>query len=76
LYNYSFYVKNVLYLEEFIKESQYEDFYSNDKGTIYVLTIHKVKGREYDDVYMLLCNVPINNDGNKRKLYVGMTRER
>ena len=61
-------------LEEFIKESQYEDFYSDDKETIYVSTIHKTKGREFDSVYMLLNNVPINNDADKRKLYVGMTR--
>lgn len=61
-------------LEEFIKESNYEDFYDDDKETIYVSTIHKAKGREFDSVYMLLNNVSANTDEEKRKLYVGMTR--
>ena len=61
-------------LEEFIKESQYEDFYTDDLETVYVSTIHKSKGREFDSVYMLLDNVQINNDADRRKLYVGMTR--
>lgn len=61
-------------LEEFIKESQYEDFYGDDQEAIYVSTIHKSKGREFDSVYMLLNHVQINNDADRRKLYVGMTR--
>ena len=61
-------------LEEFIKESQYEDFYSDDLETVYVSTIHKAKGREFDNVYMLLNNVQINGNSERRKLYVGLTR--
>lgn len=61
-------------LDEFIKESQYEDFYSDEFETVYVSTIHKSKGREFDNVYMLLNNVSINGDEDLRKLYVGMTR--
>lgn len=61
-------------LEEFIRESQYEDFYSNDLGTVYVSTIHKAKGREFDSVYMLLNNIKINSGEELRKLYVGITR--
>ena len=61
-------------LEEFIKESHYEDFYSQEQGTVFVSTIHKSKGREFDNVYMMLDNVNATTDEEKRKLYVGMTR--
>ncbi len=61
-------------LEEFIRESKYEDFYSNDLGAVFVSTIHKAKGREFDSVYMLLNNIKVNTDEELRKLYVGITR--
>ena len=61
-------------LEEFIKESNYEDFYTDDLETIYVSTIHKSKGREFENVYMLLNHFSVNSDAERRKLYVGMTR--
>lgn len=61
-------------LEEFIKESQYEDFYTDDKETIFVSTIHKSKGREFDSVYLLLSHVIPKDDTTRRQLYVGMTR--
>lgn len=62
-------------LEEFIKDSAFEDFYDdNEQETIYVSTIHKSKGREFDSVYMMLKNAYANTDEERRKLYVGMTR--
>lgn len=61
-------------LDAFIKESNYEDFYDNDKESVFVSTIHKSKGREFDTVYMLLNNISIKTDEEKRRLYVGMTR--
>ena len=61
-------------LEEFIRESKYEDFYASENGTIFVSTIHKAKGREFDCVYLLLNNVSLNNDEQRRKVYVGITR--
>ena len=61
-------------LEEFIKESNYEDFYDDEKETVYVSTIHKAKGREFDVVYMMLKGEQASTDEDKRKLYVGMTR--
>ena len=61
-------------LDEFIKESQFEDFYRDDKEVIYVSTIHKAKGREFDAVYMLLQNRIDDTDEERRVLYVGMTR--
>ena len=61
-------------LMEFAFESNLEDFCGKDHQTIFVSTIHKSKGREFDTVYMLLDNEQANNDEQIRKLYVGMTR--
>lgn len=62
-------------LEEFIKESNYEDFYDdNDKEILYVSTIHKSKGREFDNVYMMIKNEQLLSDESRRKIYVGITR--
>ena len=61
-------------LEEFIKESNFEDFYTDDKETIYVSTIHKSKGREFDSVWLLLNHTTPRDNAERRKLYVGITR--
>ena len=61
-------------LEEFIRESKFEDFYSDRRDCVYVSTIHKSKGREFDSVYMMLNQVSVQRDEDRRKLYVGMTR--
>lgn len=61
-------------LEEFIKESNYDDFYSDDLEAVYVSTIHKAKGREFDSVYMLLNNFKPDGGEESRKIYVGITR--
>lgn len=68
-------VKYISDLEEFISESNYEDFYvDSETEVIYVSTIHKSKGREFDSVYMMLKDAHGKNDEERRKLYVGMTR--
>ena len=41
-------------LEIFIRESQLEDFYGENVETIFVSTIHKAKGREFDNVFLVL----------------------
>lgn len=62
-------------LEEYINESKYEDFYdAGEPEIIYVSTIHKSKGREFDHVYMMLKNSVGKTDAERRALYVGMTR--
>lgn len=60
--------------EEFIKESNYEDFYNYDLNSILVSTIHKAKGREFDNTYIMLNQVSTKTDEDKRKIYVGLTR--
>lgn len=61
-------------LGEFIRESNYDDFYEDAADTICVSTIHKAKGREFDTVYLLLKNVSLQSDEVRRKLYVALTR--
>ena len=59
---------------EFVNESNYEDFYLKEDGIIYVSTIHKSKGREFDNVYMMLDTAPLRTDEDKRAVYVALTR--
>jgi len=61
-------------LEVFIKESKLEHFYNPNSETIYVSTIHKAKGREFDNLFVLLDSYDYHKDENKRALYVAMTR--
>lgn len=60
--------------EMFLHESRIEDFFQSEGGKVLVSTIHKSKGREFDEVIMLLDHVSVDTDESKRKLYVGMTR--
>lgn len=61
-------------LKEFIFESSIEDFCDISDADVVVSTIHKAKGREFDDVYMLVSNKYPDNDELRRRYYVGMTR--
>ena len=61
-------------LREFIFESNIEDFIAADEKSVFVSTIHKAKGREFDTVY-LLSPIPDGRDVNDmRAYYVGLTR--
>jgi len=60
--------------EVFIKESKLEDFLEKESGnTIYVSTMHKAKGSEFDNIFIMLNNF-YDKDDEKRLLYVAMTR--
>lgn len=61
-------------LEVLIRESKLEDFYNENGETIFVSTIHKAKGKEFDNVFLLLENFNSATDEAKRQLYVAMTR--
>ena len=61
-------------LVEFIHESKYEDFVDNSQNMILVSTMHKSKGREFDNVYLMLNRYDISADAAKRALYVALTR--
>jgi len=61
--------------EEFVFESNYDDFYEGPNSeTIYVSTIHKSKGREFDSVYIMLKNSYCKDDAERRKIYVALSR--
>lgn len=61
-------------LEVFIRESKLEDFFHENVETISVSTIHKSKGKEFDNVFLLLEKHTPTTDEAKRQLYVAMTR--
>ncbi len=61
-------------LADFVFESELKDFCGEGAQTVFVSTIHKSKGREFDTVYMLLSGVYANKNEDLRRLYVGMTR--
>lgn len=61
-------------LEVFIRESKLEDFYPPGNDTIFVSTIHKAKGKEFDNVFLMLENFVAVTDEEKRQLYVAITR--
>ena len=75
-------------LDIFIRESNLEDFYRENTETIFVSTIHKAKGREFDNVFLVLDKAGrgfenrnaaasadwMQSDEEKRLLYVAITR--
>ena len=61
-------------LWEFVLESSVEDFCDVSNAEAVVSTIHKAKGREFDDVYMLLSDNPYKDEALFRQYYVGITR--
>lgn len=58
----------------FIRESRLEDFICTNGETIFVSTIHKAKGKEFDNVFIILDGFNPETDEKKRQLYVAMTR--
>ncbi len=61
-------------LEIFIGESAMEDFIESGGDTILVSTMHKAKGREFENVYLMLEKFVPDDDPKRRLLYVAMTR--
>ncbi len=59
---------------EFVFESSVEDFCDFSGQDVVVSTIHKAKGREFDDVYMLIADQFGKDAALMRRYYVGMTR--
>lgn len=61
-------------LEYFIRESALEEFFRVSGEVVFVSTIHKAKGKEFDNVFLMLDNFNPSTDAAKRLLYVAMTR--
>lgn len=63
--------------KEFVFESSVEDFSELSGTDVIVSTIHKAKGREFDDVYMMISdNNYTKDDKLMRRFYVALTRAR
>lgn len=60
--------------KNFLAASKFEDFIQINGETIYVSTIHKAKGKEFDNVFLVLDNFNVNEDECKRQFYVAITR--
>ena len=60
--------------KEFVFESSVEDFCDVSGADVVVSTIHKAKGREFDDVYMLVSDNYSKDAHLMRRYYVGITR--
>ena len=65
--------------EYFIEETQFEDLFVEAGDTpqgksVIVSTIHKAKGREFDQVYLVLAHPFKRDNSTLRTLYVAMTR--
>ena len=60
--------------KEFLFESSVEDFCDVSGADVVVSTIHKAKGREFDDVYMLISDNYVKDAHLMRRYYVGITR--
>ncbi len=67
-------VKYLTDFKEFVFESSIEDFCDLSGADVVVSTIHKAKGREFDDVYMLIANSQNIQNKDLRRYYVGATR--
>ena len=63
-------------LRQFLLESDVEDFIAFDDNRVFVSTIHKAKGREFDTVHLFVSDPRTTNPDDLRTLYVGMTRAR
>jgi ATP-dependent DNA helicase RecQ len=59
---------------EYMDEINLEDFIYPEKDKIFVSTMHKAKGKEFDRVFLLLDNYKIVKDENIRVIYVAITR--
>ncbi len=60
--------------ENFINESSLEDFYTSAEDEIIVSTIHKAKGKEWDNVFISLKGLDRIGEAEKRAIFVGLTR--
>ena len=60
--------------KEFVFESSVEDFCDISGTDVVVSTIHKAKGREFDNVYMLVSDNYVKDVHLMRRYYVGITR--
>lgn len=59
--------------EEYLYDIEFEEFEST-KAKVIVSTMHKAKGKEFESVYVMVENNFIQDDYQRRLLYVAITR--
>lgn len=67
----------IMYSSDFkmmIFESDYDTFCPSAKNAVTISTVHKAKGREFDNVYLMLNNVDDKDDAVRRRIYVAISR--
>lgn len=62
--------------KEMVYESTVDDFCDVADADVVVSTIHKAKGREFDDVFLFVAAPLHTMEEDMRRLYVGMTRSK
>lgn len=67
-------IKYVSDFKNYIEESKLEDFFEDDSDVILVSTIHKTKGKEFDNVFLMLQHIDLQKEATKRMVYVALTR--
>jgi ATP-dependent DNA helicase RecQ len=60
----------------YLGHARIEDFYEAEKGRVFVSTMHKIKGKQFDKVFLLQDNFRINDHAKVRVVYVAITRAR
>lgn len=60
--------------EIYLFESKLEDFYASQGETIIASTIHSAKGKEFDNVFLLLEDIRTITADKLREIYVAITR--
>lgn len=59
---------------EFLRTLRLEDFYAPEAGKVLVSTMHKAKGKEFDQVFLLLDAHQFKRQESFRAAYVGLSR--
>ena len=59
---------------DYIKQIKAEDAIHGESNTVVVSTMHKSKGKEFDNVFLMLEDYRYDSDENKRLLYVACSR--
>lgn len=58
----------------YLEQLKMEDFYEGSQKIVLVSTMHKAKGKEFDNVFIHLQDYELQSEENRRVLYVAMTR--
>ena len=58
----------------YVQQIRCEDFVMPEDRKVFVSTMHKAKGKEFDHVFLMLKGYPLKEEAQKRVVYVAITR--